>query len=587
MHMQVPQQVTSKLWILLLLTGLGLLLLLPGNTGLSIYSGKDEYLLSMRVVLSMHEGNHWWIPMLDGEPRLRKPPGLYWSARAVFELCGPSMFCLRLPAMLWALVWVVSVAGLAGWFYPRQSVAAQLTGGLALMLCAGWLIEGRRLMLDLPVTACASLGFWASIKAIAPNLDAIKSVSIGYGSRSSWMRTLTMIAWWIIAGVFVAYGFLIKGPVVWLIWGTGLLAISFHPQLSLAQVAGFWESPRTKLFSGAFVSFLIAMALAAPWFVDAASQTTLVSEVLDQEVQARLFGEMSLAPLWGFWLISAPWGCYVLVGLWTIRRLDESFRATARSLLIWLLLGLLPFFIMRSFERYLLGALIPVALLLAGMLVQSPLRDSLFRLSPWLRVLSALPMLILFALVSFFLIWFDLDRLIGSLGLIALGVFIMFWWASKSLGLMMAAMACWLLNVLLFISLSYPAIGINQAPDWLIKHAQDSELVFWDGPHPALLAAYSGKAHRHISAKRDGRLDQLKPGQWFVLAQQDRASLEQAAKLRGWELVQVGRWQALVNQGSALRFWPASSDWRLALKTADLSLLQSELVVLRLEKVRW
>jgi 4-amino-4-deoxy-L-arabinose transferase-like glycosyltransferase len=136
MHMRVPQQFTLKLWILLLLTGLGLLLLLPGNTGLSIYSGKDEYLLSMRVVLSMHEGNHWWIPMLDGEPRLRKPPGLYWSARAVFELCGPSMFCLRLPAMLWALAWVVSIAGLAGWFYPRQSIAAQFTGGLALMLCA-------------------------------------------------------------------------------------------------------------------------------------------------------------------------------------------------------------------------------------------------------------------------------------------------------------------------------------------------------------------------------------------------------------------------------------------------------------------
>lgn len=37
--------------------------------------------------------------------------------------------------------------------------------------------------------------------------------------------------------------------------GTGLLALSAHPQLGLAQVAGFWEWPRTKLFMGAFVSF--------------------------------------------------------------------------------------------------------------------------------------------------------------------------------------------------------------------------------------------------------------------------------------------------------------------------------------------
>ncbi|NCV57070.1 MAG: hypothetical protein EBW54_12930, partial [Betaproteobacteria bacterium] len=73
--------------------------------------------------------------------------------------CGNSMFCLRLPAILWALTWLAALGALARWFFPRHADAAQFFGGMVLMLSAGWLIEGRRLMLDLPVTACASLAY--------------------------------------------------------------------------------------------------------------------------------------------------------------------------------------------------------------------------------------------------------------------------------------------------------------------------------------------------------------------------------------------------------------------------------------------
>lgn len=581
MRPQPSALASASPWVLLLLTVAGFLVLMPGNSGLSIYSGKDEYFLSMRVVLSMHEGGQWWIPVLDGEPRLRKPPGLYWSARAVFELCGNSMFCLRLPAILWALTWLAALGALARWFFPRHAVAAQFFGGMVLMLSAGWLIEGRRLMLDLPVTACASLAYWASLRSLAPNIDALSLALPAYAHVKRW---LAQLAWWIAAAAFLAYGFLIKGPVVWLIWSTGLLALLLHPQLGRAHAIGKPGSLRWRLVGGALLSFLLGMALAAPWFVDVASQTTLVSEVLEQEVQARMLGAFSLAPLAGFWLISAPWGLYLLFGLLALRRFDDGFASTSRSLLLWLVLGLLPFFLMQSFERYLLGALVPVALLLAGILAQNHLRERLLALSPWIRIASALPMVLLISLVSLFLIWFDIAVQTGSLALLMLIIFIIIWWQSTNLMRLAFAMFCWLLNVLIFVSITYPAMGINQAPEWLVQHARSSELIFWEGPHPALLAAYSGKAHRHLNTRRDSDFDQLESGQWFVLAQVDRASLEQTVKRRGWTVVEVGQWRALVNQGSALRFWRPGSDLKAAISAQDLSGIQTELVALRLEK---
>lgn len=572
--------------MVLLMLVLGLLLLLPGNSGLSIYTGKDEYFLSMRVVLSMHEGDVWWIPMLDGEPRLRKPPGLYWSARAVFELCGDSMFCLRLPAMLWALAWLVAVSALAAWFYPRQSLTAQLVAGIGLMLSVGWLIEGRRLMLDLPVSACASLGLWTSLRSLSHNLEASQASAARFSDRRIAPRLLASIAWWTFAAGFLAYGFLIKGPVVWLIWGSGILAISVHPRLAAGPTGRISDAPRLRLLGGALFSFLLGIALAARWFVDAASQTTLVGEVLEQEVQARLFGELSLAPLWGFWLISAPWGLCLLWSVLSMRRIDDGSAGTVRSLLVWMVLSLLPFFMMRSFERYLLGSLAPVALLAAGVFVQGHLREYFFRISPWVRLISALPMILVCGLIALFLIWFEIDPVLGALGLAGLSLFIILWWQSSGYLQLLVAMALWLLNVLMFVSITYPALGVNQAPQWLVEHARRESVVFWNGPHPALLAAYTGKSHLHIGAHRDGSLDRLEPGRWFVLLDSDRASLDESIRRRGLKTSEIGRWRSLVNQGAALRFWSPSADWQKAFATRDLSLLQSEVVVLRLEMVK-
>ena len=582
----VPASALFQRLVLLALLIAGFFLLLPGNSGLSIYSGKDEYFLSMRVVLSMHELDLWWIPMLDGEPRLRKPPGLYWSARAVYELCGTSMFCLRLPAMFWALGWLASVCALAAWLFPRQALTAQVVAGIGLMLSVGWLIEGRRLMLDLPVSACASVALWSSLRGIAPHLEAIKMTASHERQQSGWRPVISAVFWWALAGCFLAYGFLIKGPVVWLIWGSGVLAMSFHPKLFGGFTRGFIDASRLRFWGSALISFFLGIALASRWFVDAAAQSQALGDVLDQEVQARLLGEFSLAPLWGFWLISAPWGLSLLWTALRMRPTEDGYAGTIRSLSLWIVLSLLPFFMMKTFERYLIGSLVPLALMAAAVFVHGRLRENFFRTKAWLRLLSAMPMFLLCGLIALFLIWFDIEPILGALNLALLCLFLVFWWKSYDSIRLVTAMAFWLLNVLMFVSMTYPALKVNHAPDWIVKYARKESVVFWNGPHPALLAAYTGRAHQHIASDRDGAVDQLGEGQWFLLLKSDRESLEASVKRRGWRLAEVGHWQALVNHGSALRFWPPEIDWRQAVASRDHSILKSELLALRLEKER-
>jgi 4-amino-4-deoxy-L-arabinose transferase-like glycosyltransferase len=50
------------------------LVLLPGIGEITGVTAKDEYILIHRTALTMMERNEWFVPYLDGAPRIRKPP---------------------------------------------------------------------------------------------------------------------------------------------------------------------------------------------------------------------------------------------------------------------------------------------------------------------------------------------------------------------------------------------------------------------------------------------------------------------------------------------------------------------------------
>src|SRR5215471_18864660 len=85
--------------------------------GLGVYSptsltGKDEYLLGLRIPLEMMQDGRWWVPFIDGAPRLKKPPFIYWTARASYEAFGPSLLSARGVTIAFALLLLACVAWL-------------------------------------------------------------------------------------------------------------------------------------------------------------------------------------------------------------------------------------------------------------------------------------------------------------------------------------------------------------------------------------------------------------------------------------------------------------------------------------------
>ena len=96
--MPVPSPARQTL-LLFLLT---LTVLLPGIWEATGLTGKDEFFLGLRTPMEMIEGDHWLVPFLDGAPRIRKPPLLYWATRISYEIFGISLASARLVTVLFA-----------------------------------------------------------------------------------------------------------------------------------------------------------------------------------------------------------------------------------------------------------------------------------------------------------------------------------------------------------------------------------------------------------------------------------------------------------------------------------------------------
>lgn len=563
----------KKLLIAVLLLLLCLLLLSVGHSGLHAYSGKDEYHLSIRTVLSMHEQDRWLVPFLDGEPRLRKPPGLYWMGRVALESCGLSLYCIRLPAMIWASVWAIALVGLARWLYPVAKTRSALFVAAALLSAVGFLVEGRRLMLDLPMTAASSLALYGTWKLLAAHAPQGQERIVVPGLVSG-------LFWTVFSALAMSIALLLKGPAGLLVWVSGLLFVNFaFPQLKHKRLG--------VLICHAFVVLAASVAATLPWFLSVVDYQDAVLTVASEEIEARQLGSFSLIPVLGLWVIASPWLLVVLHGMWqshfanqhALEQSDQ--RRVVLGLAIWLLLTLLPFFFMRTFERYLLGSLVPLFLAIPLCLLRRP---QIFASVPsWLRLASALPMIAVIVLVQCFAIWFELQPLAYAvLPLVLIAIFSVIWWSARSFVSVASAVGLWILNVQVFISLSYPSLQINHAPAWLVKHAMQESLVYFGGPHPAMLSAVTGKAHRHVNPSAFDPLRSVQSGTWIVSLQSDAELLKVLAGQAGLQAKEIGRWTALINQGSALRFTRPGASWELALRTRQLQELKSELTVFEL-----
>ncbi len=514
-------------------------------------TGKDEYFLSLRTPLCMAEQNAWLVPCLDGQPRLKKPPMLYWLTRGAFEAFGSSLVSARLVAVAFAATLVLGVALIALELGAALG-GALLAGGICLSFLSLF-IGGRMLELDVPVAAFSTLAFYFLLRwyhrghALAP----------------------------VLAGTLLAGGFLTKGPVVFVVCGAGGLAL-------LLLDPGARRFLATHRLHAIGVCALFA-ALTLPWFAYVNQLYPEQSgQALGEELAARHFFKLSPVPVYGFLMLTLPWGFIALGRIATAGSLDDAGRRRVLLPALWLGLSLLPFFFIRSFERYLYGSLVPTALLLA---LAPPPPALWLRWGARLGLLITLPLLLALYAAA---LWLAGPRPLLLLGLIPLLPFAYHWWQGR----WPAHMALWAaLSWTSVLGLAYPHLGINRIPPPILEQARGEPVVFFHGPQPGLLPAVLGRS----LWKTDGRWE-LPEGLredcagFLLFVEDERAErAQQSARVQGLQLVELTRfgvlssrvnWQHMTRQGVG---WP---ELRRALRLRDLEPVMPRVVLYRVREER-
>ncbi len=519
----------------LLLFLLALAVLLPGIWEATGLTGKDEFFLGLRTPMEMIEGDHWLVPFLDGAPRIRKPPLLYWLGRTSYELFGISLSSARLVAVLFAALLVVSTAGIA----RRLSGQAETgwVAGAVLLGCLGLATEGRRFMLDVPVAALSAAAFWCFLHWL------------------DFRRFYACTA----AVLLLAAGFLTKGPIVALVFGGGCLGLLAARRLHLADLGRHWKLLLTHAALWA--------ALALPWFFIVRLLYPEAAElVLADELESRQFFSLSPGIVLGLLNIGLPWVFVFAAGAWLLRR--EA--GAARIALVWFLATFLPFVLIKSFDRYLIGSLVPFAVLTALALPEIRAR--------WPFRLGAVLAVLLGSGIAAFAFWF---RLGGWYWLVLPAAYLLWaWWQPRPLAHRLAAPMIYWIALLWGV---FPALGVNAVPDAVVELGRQQPVAMFDGPQPAMLPILSGQAHRHYA-----RIDRFDLAE--IAALHTPVFLETHEEPRFFAAVEaaqmtatpLGSYTTLASHGSGLRFarvGATRADWRTAFAERSLAPL--------LTTVRW
>ena len=511
--------------------------LLPSIWSESSISGQDEYYLSFRTVLEMRDRGDWLVPWVNGEVRLQKPPLLYWAMLAAIELLGPNALAARLPSALAGALFAVASARLG-----RLCGAPGFLAGLLVVAAAGVAIEARRAMFDLPV---ACLATWSLV------------LGVDWWRRGGFPTLCG-------AAALLAAAAMTKGPVA--VWFVAAPAIAGLVVLRRRPAAAWWHLlPGLVLFAG----------LAMPWPLYVASAHPEFYAVMSTQAENRAFGLSSLAGLPGLVGalvgLCAPWSLLLLPAAWASTRGRTGDPATSRWLLVWVAIGLIPFALMRSFERYVLAFVAPLAVLTAMHVGQLSARALLWHLRGALALLTV-PMVGFGGLV----LGLGLAVTPALIGGAVLGIA---WWRLRReapdpvLGLAgLGVVSAVLLGVV------YPAIGVNRLPESLPSEVGSGRVATFGRPQPGMLSLRLGHSVEQMSNEPNGLPARLRAfrGNLFV-HDDDLALVNAAAATAGTTPRSLTRFGSFYSRKAWLRFCRngvTASDWWQALVERSPTRLQ-------------
>lgn len=219
-----------------------------------------------QISLNMLESGDWVVPRLAGEPYLDKPPLLYWLTAASLQTIGQSEFAARLPIAVAAWLTVLAMfAGGARIFGVRTA----WLGSILLLLCLGFVLSGRFLIMDGLLTLFTTVGFLSAWIAIQ-------------GPRVRW-------SWWTISAVAISLGVLTKGPIALVLFVPPLVVLNGLERRVARLQWMHWGWAAT-----------ILLLVTAPWFclIAARQEDFLYQFVWKHHVLRFVSTFIHEAPMW-------------------------------------------------------------------------------------------------------------------------------------------------------------------------------------------------------------------------------------------------------------------------------------------------
>lgn len=186
-----------------------------------------------RIAQEMIRSGDYLVPRRFGEPYLDKPPLLYWLTAASYGLFGVSAAAARVVCSLAGMATVLITYALGRRFVGQR---AAWIGAFMLMLCAGFALGGKFLIMDGLLTCFVTLAMFSGFLAI-------------HGPR-------VRPAWCVAASLFCGLGMMTKGP---------LAIVLFLPPLFASRWLTGSGARLTWRHWG--LCLLPGVLLALPWFV--------------------------------------------------------------------------------------------------------------------------------------------------------------------------------------------------------------------------------------------------------------------------------------------------------------------------------
>jgi len=518
----------------------GVILLLPCIWCETSITGQDEYWLGFRTPMETLEHGGWFTPWVNGEPRLKKPPLLYWAMLLSYKLLGINLFAAR----IWGVLAGAGLAACSTLLYRELFRKSGVLAGLITLATLSVAIEGRRAMLDLPLAFFTAMAVFLAIRW-------------GKSGRLGWI---------VLAAFSSGLSFLVKGPV-----GMILFGVAAASALTVFRKWHLCSARRGQLFWACAA----VLGVSLPWPIIMTWLWPDFLKIVESEVAARGIGTVHVrspfSTLGGAFGLVFPWSLILSAAL--IRSIYRSKEDSGRKdlwLSTWFFGCVIPFFFIRSFARYMTPLIPAAAVLCAHWLdrVRGPWRTTLLCISMSLMAFISI-------CFSLFFMWFGLGFPMSVISLTAAGLLLWLTFAGKDVRLVAGAAG---VVLCLMMGGLYPSLGINALPADLNDIIGSRPVAAFNSSQPSMLSIRMKRSAIRIRSFVDADLQRLRDFDGFVFVREtDVGTFEETAEKLGLHAEKAGRIKTFYSRQAWIRFareGATETDWKKAAAGHSLEALK-------------